>query len=408
MRSSFLFIAGGAAALLVLLFLAPHAAAAAPPQAVVLQANSSTPAANPPGSYQVFYNLTWRVSPDDPDQINGSLNYVIWYNTTNVPSGWLIVYNNTNPDKVPLHPGWFKTQFSLQGPRLEYGLESGTFLSRNVTLNMTVWNASDSTMSLESCSVRGFDAPNYYSTAGGSDLTNVHDQCGLQSFIQDPPGVSARVNIPSTTGNSSTQIRWNISIADLNQTAGNLTYRVFVSTPDYNVTRPGANLGADPTGADDASAIRQFWFNTSGRQPAQLLIQIRAEDPLSFQWSNLSCAVSVHTDRIYEETTCGLMGNSAGATVGGPTFPLIADVPGLASNMGLSTDALGWILAGVFLFAVMGGGFWAAGLVGAFAAGSLGVACVALMGLIPLWFVVVVFLVAAVVVFLMSGGGGGG
>jgi len=367
-----------------------------PPPAVVVEVVdlAFTP---PQGTYQSNVTVAIHVSPDDPDQVNGSYKYNLWLNETAVAgcstaaSGWLKVGNgdvHASGRAGWVFPGGAGSNVSFAGFPL-CGVQN--VFALNVTANNTAAGLSSEPSCQVNLSLNHFGA---------------HDQCGVP-VLNASLGVTARVNATATVngGSNDIPVRWLVSSDDANLTVGNLSYRLLVNGTG------GAGLatlfnGSDPRDADDAGGVRGYFFQAFGTAPFEATFTVRVEDPVTRQWSNWSCSSSVNVRNIYEENGCGVFAASAVPSFGtAPQFPLL-DVPAFATAMNLPLDAAGWFLSGVLLLVLVLAGFQVAGGVGALIAGILGLAAAAFMSLIPLWIIVLIFMGAVIVIVVMGKSGG--
>lgn len=387
---------------ITLLFLAPLCAAATPraPGAVVLDVSSWTQTTLPSGrlQYQWNANLSWSLSPDDPDQTNGSLDYTVYQNVsvnaTGLASctatanyfctGWLPIFNST-PTAGTCSRGWACISLSYVGNTPSLGdLFNGTMGTYNVTAR-----SAQNERSLGSCIVN-VDTLNTTNASPSG-----HDQCGYPQ-IRAPSGASALVTL---VGNASVasqiDVRANLSADDPNSTQGNLSYRILLYTQDYDVNSSGADLGLDPRTAADQNGVRLNTLTIGGSSPGVVFVQWRAEDPLTHQWSNLSCSVSVNTANPGASSACGVLGDATNTTQGSPTFPMF-DVTTFANNSGISLTLASWLLIGVLAAFFIFIAFALAGAEGAVAVGATVLPFAYVLNLLPLWALVLLFVLAAI------------
>lgn len=351
-------------------------------------------------------NVTWMLSPSDPDQINGTFTYSLYEtNLAALPPIGPNLRVNLTPGAaylpVPGRAGWvyFNVQQAASG-------------GSNYSYNMTAWQAG--VESASSCAFtldyRGLVSDRLYApNATGT----AHEQCGSPAAgfpqIRPPPGVSAVVNQTATaTTAGSIDFRWLLSPDDPNATVGNFSYRMFMFTTSYNVTAIGANLGYDAVGSNDGAGQRFYEQVTGGTAPFTAEFQVRAEDASgTHQWSNLSCVAVVASGNLYEANGCGLLSSpSVTGSLGGPYFPFL-DVPSFAASVGLSVDGVGWLLGGLLIFTVALAAFADARFIGVVVGAALGFGAAVALGLIPIWFVIVVFLICAGIVVLSVRSSGG-
>lgn len=385
-------LAVAAGVLLLLLVGAATAGTPSPPQAIVREVTAVTFFAFPPGQFSSDSILTWRLSAEDPDQINGTFTYTVYVNQTDAPDGWLRV----NASHLPLagRPGWVYTTKTDTGPFFGVNQTPPQGGIVDYTINMTAWNGTSE--SAKSCLVT------VRATVVGS-----HDQCGAP-VIRPPNGANALVNVTSNqTRGGNIDIRWGLSPDDPNNQTGNFTYEVYQSTSVNGAATPFTSVGVDPVTGADANGVRYFnQAHSSGTASFVASFKIIAKDPLTRQWANFSCVATVNSQNLYESNGCGSLSTlPAPSIAGGPQFPLL-DVAAFATQTGLSLDLVGWLLSGVFLLCVTISGFRVAEGAGALIGASLGFVAVVIMGLMPLWITVVVFMAAVtVLVFTMRGGG---
>lgn len=400
--------------LLLALLLLPTAIAATPrpPGAVVLDTSSWATTTLPSGrtQYQWSGNLAWQLSPDDPDQTNGSLTYTILLNvsinatgltpctatdTTGYCSGWLHVFNGTGPF-TPCRFGWACVGVSYQGYTPALGdLFNGTMLSYNVTAR-----SATNQISAPSCIVNVDSLNITNATPSG------HDQCGYP-VIQPPSGASALItHAANSTDGVLVDIRANLSSDDTNQIQGAFRYVRFLYTDEYGVNATGANLGDDPTGADDANGQRFDTLQIGGIAPTDLHVQWRAIEPFTRQWSNLSCVVNVDDKINGDQDKCGVLGLSKESVYipSGPTFPMF-NATLYQMNSGLTQDQATWLMVAALTGLFTVAGFAVARVPGALLMLALGIPFAYVLGLIPQWWLILFFLLAAATgVTLVKGG----
>lgn len=395
-------------AFLAALLLAPVAAAVPAPVPALVALNPSTSYfAQPAGDFQSSTNLTWVLSPDDPDQINGSLNYTLWQNwpginAANQPGNWAPVYNLSH-QPVPNRPGWVYA--GNVGIAAVTDTNGTLFVSRNMTVSV-VGSITNPT-SAPSCVVQINEA----AAAGG------HDQCGTP-ILAAPAGVMANVNVtyqyPSPApGNIN--VSWPVSTGEPNVSAPSvLNYRVLVQEPTQNQGLVTLINITDPLDGDDSIGNRslaiQTGFNTTAANAPNLQVMVRAEDPLTHQFSNYSCTTTVDPQALNQVTGCGALsnGNGQGLTLGlTPVFPGL-NVPVWESQAGLSATNGGWLLGAlVVALLVFGGWLFTRDARGGSIGFALGVAAAVKMNLWQVWVIVVIFGVGlALIVRAYSGNKG--
>lgn len=378
---------------LLLILLGPSAFAAAPaiPDTLVAQHDTVITSG---GLWATTDNLTWRLSSQDPDQLNGSLNYQVWENDSSIV-GWHNVSGIGrfwNP--VPHRAGW-----------VYYTPGIGSFSQTDSTYhyNLTVADLSG-VQSIGSCAV-SLDGLNVGS----------HDQCG-NITIQPPPGLSASFNTTlfnATFPEPAIDYRWPLSPDDPHSSAiGDYTYQVNASflllggsNYPYNFSAPFGNLPF-LNGSVMLTLSNVYEGNYSHMPQLAQSVQtfVMAKDPQTHQWSAPSCAVINKWPAVGPELqNCGSLTNSVGVNFGfnntalpafgdgSPSFPAI-DLPSVSSSTGLDMTALGYILGAVLIAGCAMAGYALAKNTGATIAPVFGLALTGLMNLWPLWLIVLIFL----------------
>lgn len=377
---------GGAGILLLALLLAPLATAAAPRpvEQIVFENEQVSFYPSPPNSFSYAVNMTWKLSPDDPNQVTGAFNYTIYRNQTSYPTGWIPAYNFSRA-AVPGRLGWVYS--------LNTGADSAVSQSFVTGWNISVQNPMSA-------------SPN---VAGPTCLLSVDlavngsfYQCG--PLIEAPRGVSAIVETAATSSSSQTNttFRWRLSVNDTNQTSGAFTYWLYVGAQPDRLTRFTGTPSLDSTGV---LRLTVDSYTTQG-VTFQQYAQVRARDPLTHQRSNLSCTVQILGGSIYRASVCGDISSPAGGFLSdGATFPMI-DVSDMADATEIDEDLLAGLLGTLLVLGFTGMGFAAARVVGAIVGGigSLGFATV--LGLAPIYVLVVIFLGSMAVIVLTIARGG--
>lgn len=330
--------------------------------------------------FDVDINVTWQLSANDPDQVNGDWGYRFVYGEGEEPSLWLDV----TPVPITDRSGWVSAVLQVAGSGV------GTY-NITVVANDTAAEPADAAASELSC-VMEIDARD-----------DMHAECG--TGIEAPPGVSAIVVAEATADyGANTTVRWALSEDDPNQTAGDYDYWVYSGEAlDAMFNRSDITISQDSDGV--LRATLEDFTAPAGTFPQY--VKVMARDPLTYQRSDFSCVVFVQGGEIYERQACGVLGSpSGGFSSGDATFPFV-DISDVAAESGMTESIVGAMLGGtaVLGFALMG--FKGAGVVGGFVAGILTLAFVAVLSILPSYVLVVVFLAAlAIVVFAFRGRGG--
>lgn len=374
----------GAALLFLLLLPSVGALAPAPVPSLVAEVERVSFYASPPTQFEAFVNLTWRLSPDDPDQSVGAFNYSLYSNRTTYSTGWLPQYNLSRIP-IPARPGWVYARVDFA----DYATEQSFVRAYNLTVRAPL-NAAPN-VSTPSCLV-SIDA-----ARNGS-----FSQCG--DGIEPPVGVSALVDRAASASDSQTNttFRWRPSANDTNQSSPEFDYWLYQGRDPTRL-----RYYKDPPTLESPGVLRSTVtsYTTVGETFPHYAFVV-ARDPLTHQRSDASCTVHVLGGAMYRAGTCGDIEVPAGGFVGGgPTFPLL-DVAATADALDMPEGMLAGVLAAtlVLAFACMG---WAAGrIVGASVGGlgSLGFATA--LGLMPLYVLILVFLLSMVlIVFSIKRGG---
>lgn len=376
-------------AAILLSFPEARAAYLAPVPALVGVTVGSQSFSSPPGSFASQVNFTWMVSPSDPDQINGSLNYTFYEaNGGQTPSGWTCMRGCLSSIgshlPVPNRPGWLYMVVDTTGS-LNGGLgplpNGTTVFTFNVTAN------SGTSASAPSCQI-----------SMAQTINGAQDQCG-SPIISQPTGVSALVTVPvNSQGSQGYQnISWMASPSD---PGGNFTYRVWaqernaqgVTFTAFNITS-GTYLGSG------------LWtYNSSTTSADTFFVQVRAEDTWgTHQTSNWTCQVSFNAGHAVESNTCGTIAlpfSGSNAISSQPVFPML-NVTGFANGIGLSVTFSGFILGAIVIVLVAGLGLYVANGPGAIFGATLGILGAGVFALWPFWMVLLIFTGGAFAVVLL-------
>lgn len=394
------FTALGAVILLfsLLVLFSPNADAAGPmpPQTVAIYMDNVTAY---PNNLDSQGNITWRLSVDDPDQINGALTYSLYQNTTNpgntlcsAPTGekpacgWVRINRTYTP--IAGRPGWVisSVQFALLGGTCNTGEPKYA-----CAFNMTAWK-------------NGVEGNPSCLLNVTLDLQGSRDQCGAY-LLKEPAGISAFVQARSNaTTSGNLQSKWPISVNDTNTTIGNLTYRthVYTLTENGEAIRIGGEI--DPRDANlDGNGHRINNFTIGGTARFFAHFQARAEDPLTFIFSNWTCVARVNTDILNDVSSCnGVSAFTPTPEIAqtGAIFPLV-NVPAFGSKMGFDAEDSKLIFGVILMGFVAGIGVWLLGMWGGVAGAFAALGGATMMGLIPVWVTVLIFTMAIVPIVLL-------
>lgn len=408
--------------IVILLFVSSFALAAAPrpPQTVAMQISSVE---SFPTNLQIDGNLTYTLSPDDPDQINGSLQYTLYQNSTEQGSlvcgsatgtanrcGWLRI--NISSD-VPItgRPGWVRAPVT-------FAFSPGVATCTNFEpyyecgFNMTVWGSSNQE-SNPSCLL------NVTIVTNGSQ-----GQCGT-NILEPPSGIAAKVfSVSNITEEGVIQARWPLSIDDENNTNGNLTYRLLVTS----LTERGQPFSlynqTDTLDTEDESGFRTHNLTSFGTGTFQATFQVRAEDPLTKMFSNFTCQVTLDSGQLGQVNSCNGVSPYTGSSPindDEPLFPMV-DVAAYSTSLGLSLEEGKWLLGTIWILILAGIGAFL-GLVadkaspcagkpncgatilwGMLGGVFIGTGSNGILGLYPWWLIVLIFTIClAAIVFTWKG-----
>lgn len=375
-RGLFLFLS-----LLTILFFAGSALAARPeaPPTVAIDVTAATSWLNAGvPQYSGTVNVTFLLSPDDPDQSAGDPTYTEY--VTGLSPGTLTV-------SPAARAGW-----------VYYSTSYGPFTDATaiVTWNIT-WN--------DGSGAEGESAPSCEVTIDFRILGD-HDQCDPESLgtPRAPTGLNGIIVEELTPTEGRTDLRWTVSQDDPDQAQGDFTYVVRFRNDDYPEGTYSEN--DDPTDASDADGIRYYMDEYGGGASFVVTYDVFAKDPRTRLWSGYSCAIMLDQDAIHYQDSCGnLTVPDVTLNPGGPQFPLVNVTAG-AEAFGLSTVTFGLILGAGTILAGAALGFATAGPVGAGVMGTVAVAFAAALNLFPAWAIVVLFLAAVgiAVTFWTRGG----
>lgn len=397
--------------LLLIVSVSAEAAAPRPPQTVVMYLDNIT---SYPSNYDIKGNLTWRLSPDDPDQTNGVFTYSLYQNSTNSgtmtcsatsgpagsPSGcgWLRV-NQTGYSPIAGRAGWVR--IAVQFTVTNGGAICNTAYPGNCAFNMTAWNVSAGGIEgYASCNV------NLTWTIGGS-----RDQCGAY-ITNSPAGIAAFTQaVSNETLQGNLQTKWPLSVNDTNNDTGDFRYRIIAHT----TTETGQTIqilnDTDPVTVIDGNGIRIYNHTTGGTYRFTAQYQVRAEDPLTFMVSNFSCQSSVNSGLLNDMNSCnGVSLFTAIPSISEtPLFPLVPNVIWTGQHaFGLEGEtSTKWLFAAIWIGLLTGIGFWLLGLAGAGGGATISMGTAAIMGLIPFWIVVVVFALGLTAIVIFGSGRSG-
>lgn len=356
---------------------------------------------SPPGSFSSQVNFTWKLSPTDPDQINGTFNYTIYLNDSS-STGWSCLRGCLNSSgvhlPVPNHPGWVyivaDTTTPLPGglgPQVHTNCDenpcpggfSGTTFAFNITAN---WGT---VASAPSCKLVNLSQVIQYSQA----------QCGSPQ-IEPPQGLAM---VPVYKPNNATVLvsaRWPLSVNDTNQTIGDMNYTLFYA---YTLQGSPTNNGTfqDTVGSEDGGGFRVMNLTWGLGGTVGLQYQIQAMDTLTHQKSNLTCPASVNLANINQTNGCGSLStyDFVVGTTTGATFPG-ADLPAIAVLAGVSLETIGWIVGTSIIFVGLIAGYIYAKGTGAIVFSTAGLAWNVLTNLYPPWFMILIFFLSIVIIVL--------
>jgi hypothetical protein len=395
-------------ALTVLLFLSSSVQATSPPPTFVLETRSVT-FINDGASISPM-NVTWRVSPEDPDQINGSFTYSLYARCPTVAAGY--VRFNLTDVPLPGRTGWLERSTNLNlGPPF-CGLGTLDF-------NMTAWNGTD--QSSPSCPLNvTIDRMESTSIFFANKTIVNQGQCGDRITIA-PGGIAAQVKqtVNFTRDENSVafvptlvDVKWPISVNDTNQTVGDFNYAMQTSVigNDGSISLSGIELDPRQTGTNgDGGGYRIRHIVYPDGLSNKLNYRVSAWDPVTRMRSNFTCAASIDTAINGSSSQCGdvdafaaLNGLMSGTTVLFPFVPAAS----IATDFGLPQALAPWFLGIVWIGFLAGLGLWIAQAPGVMVGGIIGLGSAGMMGLIPLWLIILVFaaLAAFALIYYKSGG----
>lgn len=424
----------GLTLLATLTLFAVASAAPAPVNATVFQGYNVTSNAGPDDSWVARYNVTWRVSPDDPDQINGSLVYYRYDVVRDAnglyvesPTNYIGSFNFTSGltnHPVPNNPGWLWSLTTWTGCRTTgCTWQDNKSIDSYVIANDTV---SNSTFPCAPVSTN-ISQLRYLNTSGNqTHPVRSHFQCG-EPLPAPVPGLQARVlhvgNATAYDPTSTIDLKWKTSPDDPNANGtGNWTYWMSMAFEDGlpvfdRKCTDGTGSGffaaivlvyckADNVTGSDASGTRQASFEVVSVYE-QVSFAIIAQNNATHQQAPMSCVLVIDTTRTLNVGSCGIYGSTVAGLDGEPTFPLL-DVPAWTAATGFRADLVPWLLAAVLTLIMTVGGFVSTqgspvgggvGFVLSFPAGFL---CF----LLPAWFLILLFFAAALVIWFLAKPGG--
>lgn len=387
-----------------------------PPQALVLDlvgfANQTQ------GVWVARYNFTFQLATDDPDQSVGSFGYTLCGGTNISSTGYACT--STNASRTPTgRAGWVYVGVADATDACSPGQACVNY-APSFTYNVTAWNGTDQNVG---CSLTAaldkvspfLNEPNNNVGSESATAPLVISQTGYYSCGYQPnasAGVAAIVSTPygsSLAVPSVTNVTWRLSEQDPDQTTGALDYYLFhryTNPPQAGLVQRGVR--DTPGGALDSAGVRGTNVTGFGAvgQTNTLYLQVYARDNLTHVRTNLSCIAAVTEGVAFATGNCGnLLPDSAGGQIAsGPAFPML-DVAAFQASTGLSSAATGYLLAGVMIACLGGGGFLVAQKAGGVIGLVLSVIAIASLGLVPLWLLIVVFLgFASVIVLFFSAG----
>lgn len=337
---------------------------------------------NPQGAFSSQINFTWTISPSDPDQLNGSLNYTFYEQNASIPGGWqclrgcLSSVGSALP--IPGRPGWLYLVVDAAPGGFLFQTANGTQLQFNMTANTPGGFSSDA-----SCTI-----------LLAASIVGNQAQCGYPQ-IQPPPGLAASIIASSSqNGAAYVNITWPSSPSDPQNNS--FTYRL----TGYQLQQSGSPLLVFNFTAPNASYLGgQNWaYNQTASGPNTLQIQIRAEDTYAtHQISNYTCLISIQIDAFNSVQACGLFSTpqtSANGISTTPLFPFMGTST-FANGLGISQDLSNLLLAAILILIIGGVGWYIAGAFGLIFAATLGIVLSGSLGLIPFWLFLFIFTIGA-------------
>lgn len=210
---------------------------------------------------------------------------------------------------------------------------------------------------------------------------------GLSAFVQRVCDGTA----PIVGGTSQILLRWPISSNDTNQTSGSFTYKIY---HDLSVT-------TDPLTSVDTGGFREATLSIDGVGcgDSDVAIKIRASNAGGDE-GPASCIVTVNPGTLNDNESCG---NVSGFGPVGAGSGDIFDLTGIADGIGLSIEAVGWLIGVFITVGLVGALGFKFGLIGATGGLALGIGTATVFGWFPLWFIVFVLVLAAGVFVLRRG-----
>lgn len=358
--------------LLLLLLLLPSSSAQsetrpAPPERAVLEVYRVEQWDPDSTSYQAWWNLTFQLSSNDPDQVNGALDYNLWFNGTRILSAISL-------QAVPGREGWVYFNNDFAASAGDSGVYSLALTANNTTAEESIL----------SCSLSATFRSN-----------NSYTQCG--ATISAPPGVSAiTTREANETAGAIVQVRWKLSEDDVDQVSGAFDYWLYVGSALGSMYNQTITPSLDEAGV----LVAEVEYFTAPGASFTNYNKVMARDPLTHQRSDFSCTVFVQAGALYERQACGTLGAPGGGPVAGePSFPMV-DLDGTSAASGISVGILGAMLGVAFVFGLATMGFLMGGIIAGGAATALGIVFLGVTGIMPLWVLILIFLVAVTVIVL--------
>jgi hypothetical protein len=420
-----------------------------PPPDVVAQI-VQVPAVFPSNGYSNL-SVTFKLSPDDPNQVSGSFVYNLTiYVCGKTPNGAAACASHTacgSPaapgcgtifpwtdagsgsgcalEPVPHRRGWVQCANIRQAHWQNYTIGQ-TFPISGIqypVFNISV-NASNPGISaaVPSCNVQVaiWKSPMQFNV---SELGNVsspgagpgHAQCGPSPVLPPPGGTTLYDVTPIINASSSGKIiaTWQTSVGDWNRSRGNVTYRPFLTIPgEFNETDPQAALAVVTGGGVNGTMQTPI---ITGPPQSQVMLEVRAEDSWSltnggywngtYWWSSLSCPAIVQTGKPLDLENCGTSTYIPVIGGGQPSFPGL-NVPALATSSNVPAANLGLALGFFMIMGLVAFAKYYAGSLAGGAAGLLGLALAYAWNDVGGWVLVVIFMASvALVVFVVPAGG---
>lgn len=395
--------------LLLLILLSPIGAAQTtvrPPEAFVTQVTNYFGFTT---NFQTDLNHTWKLSPDDPDQINGSFNYRIAWNSTDVAlgesGGWLVSGPGYQP--VPGRPGWVWAT----------GGSSWTDSTINLTGRNYTVRARDAglNVSAPSCQLN-------ISFVHPPDGLYRHSQCGILD-IGPPRGASHQtVNISTeTTGTYDIKSRWQIAASDPDD--GSFEYWAWRSTEQAPTTTQIRNfhsisfLTAPSTLLNQSTDFTQNSVSEGGGYRAVYLSHslapgvslpfyqaVIAVDGQTHERSDPLCVTLSRTDVRFSGSACGNITQTGLEGVPANLTLPFADADAILNATNLTENQGAFIYGGMTGLVFVGFGFSIGGPVGGMVAFAAVMPLLFYLGIVPGWSLILAVLIGSVIIFMRRGG----